>query len=137
MSTYERKPGRPKQPFCPDCKREGNYVRKHKHYGYCKEHKTIRSRRAYANMMKERAAGNYTHPEDLVAQLERDLHDHIKKVGRSNVTVQFIQNAFDANGLPIPDEEAIQKEFLSKPKNDPDIMSDEMYAIFNREVPPA
>jgi uncharacterized Zn finger protein (UPF0148 family) len=104
-SIYVPRPGRPKQLYCPDCKREGNpFVKKKPGQGYCPTHHSKRTKESYQRRMRL-ANPNYVPRETLAPTLEEDIKAFIK-AGREP-SVEMIQSLYLENGLPVPDEEDV------------------------------
>lgn len=110
--NYAPKPGRPRQPYCPDCRKKGKYVLKEKAQGYCKACQRIRVRRAYIGGRRANDP-NYVHPEERQNTLVADLKGHIERVGKENVSLEFIRNMYHENALPCPDDDELTREYLT------------------------
>lgn len=154
-SIYVPRPGRPRQLYCPDCKREGKpFVKKKDGQGYCPGHHSIRTKESYQRRMRL-ANPNYVPREALAPTLEDDIKAFIK--GGAEPTIEMIQGLYQENGLPVPTEEevvgkyyphkweAIQEsrrskggvispqedEILSPIRNDPDEVPDDIIRMLN------
>jgi hypothetical protein len=105
--NYQPRAGRPKMPWCPDCRKQvpPKYEKKEPGQGYCKHHQRVRVRTAYT-LRKQAADPTYIHPEQRASVLDQDLRAHIQRVGADNVDLEFIKMMYVENALaPLPDDE--------------------------------
>jgi uncharacterized Zn finger protein (UPF0148 family) len=160
QNLFVPRPGRPRQLYCPDCKKEGNpFVKKKDGQGYCATHHYRRTKESYIRRMQA-ANPNYVPREALAPTLEDDIKNYIK--GGHEMPIEMIQNLYVENGLPKPDEddvlgkyypqkwEAVEElrrtkgiitfsekvHFPGKIRNDPDEVSEEAYRLLNPEGRP-
>lgn len=106
--------GRPRQPWCPDCKRlvPPQYNEKSPGQGYCKPHQSARVRKNYISRRDALATEPLErHPEtrtqNLIADIKREL-----SAGRP-MTPDFIRGLFHECALPEPSDEDIERVFFS------------------------
>lgn len=111
--------GRPKQPYCPDCRRNGNFfVPKKPGQGYCRDCHSARTRRAYQNRMKE-SNPSYAPRDQAIAST---LHDDIKAALAKGMPldVTAIQNLYSECGQEVPTEAEVQAWYFDEPSELPD-----------------
>lgn len=111
MSLYTPKPGRPRQPWCPDCKKQipPVYNEKAPGQGYCGAHQSQRVRKNYI-ARRNAANPNFPHPETRERNLQKDIRDNLAK--GMPLTVEMIKTLYHENALPTPSDEDIRKEFF-------------------------
>jgi hypothetical protein len=120
---YVPTPGRPRQPFCPDCKKQGHKVPKKKGQGYCKDHQYARVRRAYEARRRQQDP-NYIDPASLANTLVSDIQNGI--AAGMPIDLDWIKARYAENGLtPLPDDELRRLFFPNQSENliDPDEMA--------------
>jgi hypothetical protein len=114
--NYQPRAGRPRQPFCPDCKKESppKYNRKEDGQGYCKHHQRVRVRTAYTARRQE-SNPTYLHPSERANALDQDIRAAIER-GFPTVTLETIKSWYHENGLsPLSDEE-LTEMYLPVPR---------------------
>lgn len=113
MSLYTPKPGRPRQPWCPDCKKQvpPAYTEKAPGQGYCGAHQSQRVRKNYI-ARRNAANPDYLHPQSRAEALQKDIRDNLAK--GMPLTVEIIKSLYHENALPTPSDEDVQKEFFPR-----------------------
>lgn len=109
----DRPKGRPKQPYCPDCRRNGDFfVLKRPGQGYCANCHSRRTRLAYEARMKE---GNPSYAAK--GQEPKSLEDDIRAALAKGMPldVSSIRNLYEETGLQVPSDQEIETMFFSSP----------------------
>jgi hypothetical protein len=101
--------GRPRQPYCPDCKREGHFVLKKPGQGYCQDHQYARVRRNHERKKRE-ANPNYVPPAERADVLVEDIRNNLAK--GMPLTIEMIKAFYYENALKPPTDDELQALFF-------------------------
>lgn len=120
-----RKPGRPRQPYCPDCTKNGiPFVKKRPGQGYCTTCHIKRTKESYTRRMQANDP-SYVPRELLRPTLESDIKSAL--AGGMPLTLDSIKGLYEENGLPVPDDNTLNGIYF--PDREPEIVVDRDAAI--------